>query len=131
MPPTVSGEHIKEGDELRFCWSFKDQDSGFRDFSDGVFGRRRNQYPPELVDSTLYMKLPWPRFEVSGTSCSMVMAPIASTEPAPMDLKVLLAAGGQYRYSMQDVIFWIDTVPNRGYGGLNDYMMRSVVQKGD
>lgn len=42
------GEHIKEGDSIRLCWAFSDQTTGFRDYVDDVFGRRRIQCPPEL-----------------------------------------------------------------------------------
>ncbi|KAJ9634366.1 hypothetical protein H2199_009024 [Coniosporium tulheliwenetii] len=136
---TAAGEHIKEGDEIRLCWAFSDQTTGFRDYSEDVFGRRRNQCPPELESSVLYMKLPWPRFESQMTDPknkyglpspnSMVMVPLASTEPEAVDMKVLPAKGELYRYVMQDVGFRIDTVANNGLGDTGDYML-DVEQEG-
>ncbi|KAJ9636432.1 hypothetical protein H2199_008107 [Coniosporium tulheliwenetii] len=136
---TAAGEHIKEGDEIRLCWAFSDQTTGFRDYTEDVFGRRRNQCPPELESSVLYMKLPWPRFESQMTDPrnkyglpspnSMVMLPLASTEPEAVDMKVLPAKGELYRYVMQDVGFRIDTVANNGLGDTGDYML-DVEQEG-
>lgn len=125
----VEGEYIKEGDEVRFCWAFSDQVTGFRDYTDDVFGRRRNQCPPELAGSILYLKLPWPRFE-TATAHSMIMSSMASTEAQAVDLKVRPAKAGAYKYVMQDVSFRIDSVANGGLGDTNDYLLRGADQEG-
>ncbi|KAF2811812.1 uncharacterized protein BDZ99DRAFT_414359 [Mytilinidion resinicola] len=135
------GEHIKEGDTIRLCWAFADQTTGFRDYVDDVFGRRRAQCPPELERAVLFMKLPWPRFEsqqvVAGTDApapnSMVMVPVAATEPAAVELPVLPAeasGAGAYKYVAQDVQFRVDVVGGDGFGDTEDYMLRDVAQEG-
>ncbi|KAJ9652203.1 hypothetical protein H2201_009237 [Coniosporium apollinis] len=121
------GEHIKEGDEVRLCWAFSDQVTGFRDYTKDVLGRR-NQCPPELESSVLYMKLPWPRFEtqsiLAGANTpppnSMIMVPLPATEPQTIDLKVLPANDGAFKYVMQDVSFRTDTAANEGLGDTDD-----------
>ncbi|MCJ1379493.1 hypothetical protein MMC17_002594 [Xylographa soralifera] len=131
---TAPSEHIKEGDEIRLAWSFKDQTTGFRDYKDDLFGRRRNQCPPELQSGVLYLKLPWPRFEwndrdVEGKegarSNIMVMSTLSATQETAEEMETAL---GTFSYVMQDVRFRIDTVANNGLGDANDYMLRDVRQ---
>lgn len=124
------GEHIKEGDQVRLCWAFADQTTGFRDYSLDAFGRRRNQCPPELESDVLFMKMPWPRFENSGTAPnSMVMSPLAGAGPRVMDIKTAVRDAG-YKYVVEDITFRIDTVANGGYGDAEDYLLRGLLQEG-
>jgi hypothetical protein len=129
----VVGQHIKEGDEVRLCWAFNDQLTGFRDFQDDIFGRRRAQCPDELKDQILYMKLPWPRFETLAPAVaggdphpsSMFMAPADSTNPIVVNMNT---TGGMFKYVGQDVSFRIDLISNQPYGDAFDYMLKEVVQ---
>ncbi len=132
------GENIQEGDTVRLYWTFADQTTGFRDFVDDIYGRRRNHCPPEMASSVLYLKLPWPRFEdikqQTGTgvgSNAMVM----STEPGQEDCwteivsrpQLARNATGTSAYALQDVSFCIDTVANNGRGDTGDYLLPSTV----
>jgi hypothetical protein len=127
------GEHIKEGDEVRLAWAFSDQLTGFRDFLDDIFGRRRAQCPDELKTQILYMKLPWPRFETlvppvgrgDPSPSSMFMAPSDSTNPIYVNMNT---AHGMYKYVGQDVSFRIDLISKQPYGDAFDYMLKDVVQ---
>ncbi|KAK0710652.1 hypothetical protein B0H67DRAFT_539495 [Lasiosphaeris hirsuta] len=140
-PSARNGEAIKEGDEVRLCWAFDDQTTGFRDYVDDAFGRRRMQCPAELAGKVLYLKLPWPRFEslfpASGDSGtrpnSLVMADVAGVDPAAVALTVKPAEGkgGQWMYVMQDTTFRIDVVTNGGRGDAGDYMLSGVDQERD
>ncbi|KAK6541560.1 hypothetical protein TWF694_007365 [Orbilia ellipsospora] len=131
-------EYIKEGDSIRFSWSFGDQTTGFRDYYDDVFGRRRNQCPPDLSNTVLWLKLPFPRFETLEDGYnfpfnSLIMAPISDTKTTEIDLRCLPAIekgakSGCYKYQMEDVTFRIDTVANDGKGDTDDYMMKDVQQ---
>lgn len=137
---TRFGENIKEGDTIRLCWSFKDQKVGFRDFQDDVFGRRRNQIPPELDSGVLFLKLPWPRFESLQTPGedgrpmpnAMVMSTGAEEADSLMQLMNLPAMNrggpGSSTYAVQDVAFRIDTVANDGKGDVDDYMLKGIDQ---
>ncbi|KAH7118725.1 hypothetical protein B0J11DRAFT_582534 [Dendryphion nanum] len=131
----TEGEHIKEGDEVRFCWVFKDQLTGFRDYRDDIFGRRRNQCPPELESSVLYLKLPWPRFESTAANTMMlspVLPPVVAGQVDTVALEVLPARGkgdGTYKYVAQDVRFRIDTVANEGLGDSGDYLLKDIRQE--
>lgn len=123
------GEPIKGGDSIRLCWLFSDQVTGFRDFTNDVFGRRRNQCPPELESTALYLKVPWPRFEVNGTPTAMVMSSRAETTDVTEPINVL--PGGRFDYVLQDLKMRIDTVERQGQGDANDYMLRGIQQQGD
>jgi hypothetical protein len=122
------GEPIKGGDSVRLCWKFADQITGFRDYLDDAFGRRRNQCPPELESTTLYLKVPWPRFEVKNRPTAMIMSTQATTE---LTQETLAVKPGKYCYSLQDVQFRIDTVERRGLGDSDDYMLAGVNQESD
>ncbi|KAK6508955.1 hypothetical protein TWF481_003723 [Arthrobotrys musiformis] len=131
-----SKDYIKEGDEIRFSWSFDDQTTGFRDYYDDVFGRRRVQLPPGLSNTTLWLKLPFPRFESmrdgynSGFN-SMIMAPVSDTNTATLDLRCIPAKDqptGRYKYDIEDVLFRIDMIANDGRGDADDYMLKDVQQ---
>ena len=120
-------ENIKEGDTIRLCWVFADQTTGFRDFVDDIFGRRRNHCPPELASKVLYPKLPWPCFEDitkesrdAAGSNSMVMG----LQPDPEDYWTELLHGkGSSMFMLQDVSFRIDPVANDGRGDTSDYLL--------
>jgi len=129
---TSSGEPIKEGDSVTFSWSFSDQTVGFRDYQDDIFGRRRNQCPPELASETLHLKLPWPRFESLNTKTpnSMVMWPVESAGPVLAKLKCIDERDATKEkinpYLMEAVRFRIDTVANDGKGDTDDYMLKGI-----
>ncbi|EUC28058.1 hypothetical protein COCCADRAFT_64920, partial [Bipolaris zeicola 26-R-13] len=120
------GEPIKGGDSVRLCWQFSDQTTGFRDYQDDVFGRRRNQCPPELQSTRLYLKVPWPRFEPKNTPTAMLMSAQSTIDVAA---EVLNTRQGPFQYHLQDLQFRIDTVEQRGLGDSNDYMLAGVSQE--
>lgn len=135
------GEHIREGDEIRLCWAFADQTTGFRDFTDDVFGRRRNHVPEELRSSVLYLKVPWPRFEPiekpgdNGTPIpnSLILSTVADETETYVDIPTVLATelggSGLASHVMQDVSFRIDPVANNGEGDGEDYLLDGINQK--
>ena len=133
---TYPGETIKEDDSVRLSWAFKDQTTGFRDFTDDLYGRRHNQVPPDLEDEMLFLNLPWPRFEsikapiAPGNgigSNAMVMSTESSEEVSGMQIQNLpQLANDSVRnsyYALQDVSFRIDTVANNGCGDTDDYLI--------
>ena len=142
---TAVDETIKEGDEIRLCWMLKDQTTGFRDFTDDAFGRRRTTLPPDVADLPFFFKLPWPRFEsfskpandANPVPNTLIMSQIPSEEPMVTDLCILPAVR-QYRrkyatipYGMEDVAFRVDTVSNDGRGDARDYMLSGLKQSKD
>ncbi|KAI8931674.1 hypothetical protein NX059_011321 [Plenodomus lindquistii] len=125
---TIPGEPIKGNDSIRLCWRFSDQTAGFRDYADDVFGRRRNQCPPELESTTLYLKVPWPRFEIRNTPTAMVMSAKSDTHDVAEAINVL---PGKFEYVLQDLKLRIDTVENQGRGDSSDFMLRGLTQGKD
>jgi hypothetical protein len=147
-----TGQHLQGGDEIRLAWAFADQVTGFRDFYQDAFGRKRAQCPPELVNVVLYLKLPWPRFEnyqtlsqrglntmfmhqTPGTGDTQItMYTHMAEDPSTLTLVEAFmgdASGLPHVYVAQDVSFRIDPVDNDGYGESNDYMLRGLVQDHD
>jgi hypothetical protein len=76
----------------------------------------------------LYLKVPWPRFEVKNRPTAMIMSTQATTE---LTQETLAVKPGKYCYSLQDVQFRIDTVERRGLGDSDDYMLAGVNQESD
>ncbi|KAG8530617.1 uncharacterized protein KY384_004655 [Bacidia gigantensis] len=139
---TTPGENICEGDTVRLCWAFADQDTGFRDFTADIYGRRRTRCPADLDEGVLYLKLPWPRFEMLGTAegvnagggaadgvgrNTLLMGTQPGVEDEWADVVSLPMLGrnatGSSAYMMQDVQFRIDLVGNDGKGDTGDYLL--------
>lgn len=121
------GEPLKGGDTIRFCWMFDDQVNGVRDYVGDVFGRRQMIWPAEVESKTLYLKVPWPRFEVSNTPTSMIMSTESGTEEVAKDIRTLPRT---LSYVLQDIQFRIDLMESP-VGDANDYMLRKVRQEMD
>jgi hypothetical protein len=124
-----SGESLYEGDTIRLCWRFDDQASGFRDFYQDSYGRRRHRQPANVTSNELYLKAPYPRFEPAhlwNHGASLVMSPISSTRPATQLLQVNSPYPGQpfkdYNTNIFDITFRLDSVGNDGDGEIDDYM---------
>jgi hypothetical protein len=117
------GEPIKGGDRIRLSWSFADQTTGFRDYVEDVFGRRRNQCPADLESQILYLKVPWPRFEVSGTPTALMLSPQSTTDVVS---ETIATRQGNFPYTLQDLQFRIDTVERHGRGDSDDYMLAGL-----
>lgn len=119
---------IRPGDEVRLCWDFKDQTTGWRDFTQDVFGRRQTSTPPD-ASGPLFLKVPWPRFENVGTPTSLIM----SSDPALNTSKVVnidkKGTALTTRYCLQDVRMRIDNVTNQGLGDFADYTLHKVDQE--
>ncbi|KAM0345646.1 hypothetical protein ACHAPU_006300 [Fusarium lateritium] len=134
--------NIAEGDQIQLAWCFQDQYCGYRDFTQDVFGRRINGPPPEAKGSTLYMRLPWPRFEpvdsltdqVEPLPNTLMMSEVAQAQddlkPALPDTMAVIR--GQEQTSKQilveDCIFRLDVVKHHGRGDVEDYLLRGVRQ---
>ncbi|KAF2448944.1 hypothetical protein P171DRAFT_509315 [Karstenula rhodostoma CBS 690.94] len=126
--------HIKPGDEVRLAWDFGDQTTGWRDFTQDVFGRRQ-VCAGEDLRGPLFLKVPWPRFEHSGNPTAMIM----SREQADVTQKVMNTNdngpdGGKdklVQYSIQDVRFRIDNVGNGGRGDVDDYLLNKLEMQKD
>ncbi|KAM0543698.1 hypothetical protein ACHAPJ_012147 [Fusarium lateritium] len=127
-------DQIKFGDNIRLCWRFSDQASGWRDYLDDFYGRRRFDAPAELRpdEDTLYLKAPFPRFEgfSDQQGMSMLLSTAKNTEPflhlvtvldrsAPKGLK-------DVTYNLFDLTFRLDYVG--GPGELIDYMDASYFE---
>lgn len=110
------GEPLEAGDEIRLCWAFQDQTTGFRDYVDDAFGRRQAK-TPSGVGPVLYLKTPWPRFEQQGKPTALVLCADDSIADNLSDLNTLR---GTFKYMMQDVRMRVDTVDNKGQGDSGD-----------
>ncbi|KAH7038402.1 uncharacterized protein B0I36DRAFT_235984 [Microdochium trichocladiopsis] len=124
--------HIKPGDSVRLCWDFRDQTTGWRDFTQDVFGRRQPSAPADFPQGggPLFLKVPWPRFEVAGKPTALIMSPdTAELTSKPV---TVTASGGTtaYRYALQDLHLRIDPVGNDGRGDADDYLLSKVTQEG-
>lgn len=122
-----SDARIKHGEEIRLCWRFSDQVSGFRDYCDDLYGRRRYTKPTECDFDALYFKAPYPRFEgLQAAGMAMVMSPAETKDPVIETLRVLPrkteAGEQQLNYAMHDLTFRLDAVGDGGFGDAPDYM---------
>ncbi|KAM0424832.1 hypothetical protein ACHAPT_009888 [Fusarium lateritium] len=135
--------NIKEGDQVRLAWRFSDQTSGYRDFTNDVFGRRRTSAPEGMENVTLYMKLPWPRFEPLTSQPdqqttlpnALLMSGNAQDSDQPAQLgsvntvyaKKSLKQDSQ-TFALQDCTFRLDLVSNQGQGDVDDYLLLGIIQ---
>lgn len=120
---------IKPGDEIRLCWDFRDQTTGWRDFSQDIFGRRQPCAPFDAA-GPLFLKVPWPRFEITGTPTSLIMSPDAgdlTTKAVSIDRK---GTPGAQKYCLQDLRFRLDAVGNEGRGDSGEYLLNKLTQGG-
>ena len=130
-----SQPHIKSGDEVRLIWDFQDQTTGWRDFTQDVFGRRQVSLPTSNDGSTaikgsLFLKVPWPRFEKSGTSTALILSP-DSGDLSAKSIKVNNKVASQtFDYCLQDLKFRMDLVSYNGRGDAEDYMMNKLTMEG-
>ncbi|KAF1836077.1 hypothetical protein BDW02DRAFT_485813, partial [Decorospora gaudefroyi] len=110
----VSGSFIREGDAIRFCWCFADQTSGFRDYHQDFYGRRRFTKPAD-APAELYFKTPFPGFEQakSRKGAAMMMFGNADVKPVLALLNVVPdqhVGDDKITYNLFDVSFRIDLV---------------------
>ncbi|WAO95448.1 Hypothetical protein NCS54_01307100 [Fusarium falciforme] len=121
---------LKYGDPIRLCWRFSDQTSGWRDYVDDYYGRRRFDHPAELGknEGALYLKAPFPRFEAldDPQGMSLVLSSAATKDPILTKLKLRepSAPGGseQVAYNLFDLTFRLDFVPANGQVEAYEYM---------
>lgn len=115
-------QDIKDGDAIRLCWCFSDQTSGYRDFFDDSFGRRRVIQPAGVPDK-LYLKVPFPRFESitvpAGTEppgISLIMSGDSEHRPILESIQTLPEKPGlghdteAIKYNLHDLVLRIDSV---------------------
>lgn len=126
----ADADRVKFGETIRLCWKFSDQLSGWRDYKEDLYGRRRFDKPPEVAEDALYLKAPFPRFEAlnSADGMSLVMSSEATTAPMTKTFKLKTPEGGlkDATYSLYDLPLRFDHVGNNGSGDSGDYM--NVVQ---
>ncbi|KAI8653043.1 hypothetical protein NCS55_01287800 [Fusarium keratoplasticum] len=128
---------LKYGDPIRLCWRFSDQTSGWRDYVDDYYGRRRFDRPAELGknEDALYLKAPFPRFEALNypQGMSLVLSSAATKDPilTKLTLREPSAPGGseQVAYNLFDLTFRLDFVPANGQVEAYEYM--DVVREDD
>lgn len=124
--------HIQPGDNVRLCWDFSDQTTGWRDFTQDVFSRRQ-PCTPAGVKRPLFLKVPWPRFEDAGTPMGLIMSPDPaeiSTKPVAVKAGINTGQSNFYRYAMQDLRLRIDPVFNGNRGDTDDYALKNVQEAG-
>ncbi|KXJ88991.1 hypothetical protein Micbo1qcDRAFT_206580 [Microdochium bolleyi] len=123
--------HIKPGDSVRLCWDFRDQTTGWRDFTQDVFGRRQPCAPASLPGGgPLFLKVPWPRFEVAGKPTALILSPDAGELTTKSVTVTSNGTTTAHRYAMQDLHLRIDPVGNGGRGDADDYLLSKVRQEG-
>lgn len=123
-------KQLKYGEAIRLCWRFSDQTSGWRDYVDDYYGRRRFDRPAELGKNgdTLYLKAPFPRFEAldDPQGMSLVLSPDATKEPflKKLTLREPSKPGGseEVAYNLFDLTFRLDFVPANGQAEAYEYM---------
>ena len=130
-----SQPHIKPGDEVRLIWDFQDQITGWRDFTQDVFGRRQVS-PPTSTDGSaaikgpLFLKVPWPRFEVSSKPTALILSH-DSGDLSAKSIKINNNGTSQtFDYCLQDLKFRMDSVNHNGRGDAEDYMMNKLTMEG-
>lgn len=127
--PGHTTNQLKYGDAVRLCWRFSDQTSGWRDYSDDFYGRRRFDRPAELSckEDSLYLKVPFPRFEGLGDKqgLSLLLSPESSTDPFLQRLN-LRGENGKGTvpgsFNLFDLTFRLDYVSHGGKIEAADYM---------
>ena len=127
----TSQQYIKPGDEVRLAWDFRDQTTGWRDFTQDVFGRRQVSSPSGYGStSPLFLKVPWPRFETSNNPTAMIM----SSEQGDLSAKVVNINNKDrseaVKYCLQDLKFRIDQVTNKGHGDADEYLISKLRMEG-
>lgn len=120
--------HIKPGDNIRLCWDFRDQTTGWRDFTQDVFGRREVARPADVLNP-LFLKTPWPRFDNYETNTALLMS-AAREDNAETVLKANVNGKvSMLKYCLQDLQLRIDSVGNGGQGDAADYLLNQVEQE--
>ncbi|KAM0433687.1 hypothetical protein ACHAQK_009121 [Fusarium lateritium] len=135
--------NIAEGDQIQLAWCCQDQYCGYRDFTEDAFGRRRNGPPPESKGSTLYMRLPWPRFEpvesladqMEPLPNALIMSEVSTPQDNPNNiLHEQITVIKDHKHTakdllVEDCIFRLDIVKHHGRGDVDDYLLRGVDQQ--
>lgn len=135
--------NIAEGDQIQLAWCYQDQYCGYRDFTEDAFGRRRNGAPPESQSSTLYMRLPWPRFEPVESLAdqgkplpnTLIMSEVSTPQDDPRNvLHEQITVIKDHKHTaknilVEDCIFRLDIVKHHGRGDVEDYLLRGVSQQ--
>ncbi|KAM0425767.1 hypothetical protein ACHAPT_009017 [Fusarium lateritium] len=130
-------KQLKYSDPIRLCWRFSDQTSGWRDYVDDYYGRRRFDRPADLGkdEDSLYLKAPFPRFEAldDPQGMSLLLSPGATKDPFLKKLKVRepsKAEGSEdVAYNLFDLTFRLDFVAGNGQTEAYEYM--DVVREDD
>jgi hypothetical protein len=135
--------NIAEGDQIQLAWCYQDQYCGYRDFTEDAFGRRRNGPPSESKSSTLYMRLPWPRFEPVESLAdqseplpnALMMSEVSAPQGNPNNvLHEQITVIKDHKHAAKDIlvedcVFRLDIVKHHGRGDVDDYLLRGVSQQ--
>jgi hypothetical protein len=105
-PSAKTGDAVRPGDQIRLCWKFSDQRSGWRDFLDDSFGRRCHTKPRELAE-VLWMKFPYPSFQnhAEPDHRGLIMSDSGSTDPLVGEIQTI---PGKRTINFHDVVFRLD-----------------------
>ncbi|KAM0228593.1 hypothetical protein ACHAP5_011904 [Fusarium lateritium] len=135
--------NIAESGQIQLAWYYQEQYCGYCDLTKNTFGRRRNDLPPESKSSTLYIRLPWPRFEpvesLADQSEPLPNALMMSEVPTPQDNPInivhkQITVIKDHKHTAKDIlvencIFRLDIVKHRGRGSVGDYLLQGVNQQ--
>ncbi|KAF4454847.1 hypothetical protein F53441_2717 [Fusarium austroafricanum] len=118
---------------------FQDQRCGHWDFTQDVFGRRRNTAPSELKTSKLYMKLPWPRFEPAESLTNqneilpntLKMSVVSQSENGLADqIWVIKGTQQTQKIMVEGCSCRLDIIKPHGRGDVGVHLLRRASQKG-
>ncbi|KAK4184696.1 hypothetical protein QBC35DRAFT_466223 [Podospora australis] len=128
LSASTNKESFRHGESFRLTWSFADQASGYRDYTNDLYGRRTYQRPADMPLDTLCLKIPYPRFEGKDQDIGLVLSPALTSDPIIQQMNVLptKAEGAgpdkQFQYVLHDVPLRVDYVGNDGAGDSADFM---------
>ncbi|TGJ82963.1 hypothetical protein E0Z10_g5810 [Xylaria hypoxylon] len=123
-------ESFRYGETFRLTWSFSDQAAGYRDFVDDIYGRRSYTKPAGILEETLCLKMPYPRFEPTSdnSGISLVLHSALTSDPILQSLQVRRThvegpgPDSNITYTLYDVPFRVDYVGDDGAGDAQDFM---------
>lgn len=106
-------QDIREGEAVRFSWQFSDQTSGFRDFMDDSFGRRRFSIP-DGANNAQFIKIPFPGFhDSSNNEFALVMSGANTPNPVLEPFQIRPNPDDpttNVTYNLHDLVFRLDYI---------------------
>ncbi|CAG7558173.1 unnamed protein product, partial [Fusarium equiseti] len=123
---TDAGErHIKPGGNIRLCWDFRDQTTGWRDFNQDVLGRREVRRPSGVLNP-LFIKVPWLRYNAYEIDGPLPMS-AEREDHAERHIKVHInGTDGVLPCRLRRLQLRIDSIGNVSHGDAEDYLLKTV-----